>query len=191
MDQEKGKPRKEGRSRETLFRVAYQHQGQLIQMADYKANLIISISTMIISGIIALIGFGFASGTGVKYQYLLAAPVIVIVLACLIALIYAIQAAKPKFVYPHISKISENRSSLLFFRSIASFTQKEYISRMKSLLESEEEIFEQMTIDLYNQGIVLKRKYNLLRNAYTIFMLGFVASVIAFLVMLAVEWRAI
>ncbi|HZV44711.1 MAG TPA: Pycsar system effector family protein [Saprospiraceae bacterium] len=187
MDEHSLKHKKEGRSRETLFRVAYQHQGQMIQVADYKANLIISISTMIISGIIALIGFGFASGTGEKYGYLLAVPVIVIVLSCVIALVFAIQAARPKFVYPNSRIKTENRSSLLFFRSIATYSQTEYLDRMKELLENEDEIYEQMTIDLYNQGIVLKRKYDLLRTAYTVLMYGFVASVIAFLVMMVVQ----
>ena len=188
MDEKKEKPKKESRARETLFRVAYQHQGQLIQLADYKANLIISIGATIISGIVALVGFGFASNMVEKYRYLLIAPAVVIVLACLAALIYAIQAAKPKFVYTHTTKNSDNRSSILFFRSIASFSQKDYIVRMKDLLDNEDDIFEQMTIDLYNQGIVLKRKYDLLRNAYSVLMIGFVASVVAFLVMLAFQY---
>jgi len=180
--------KKEGRSRETLFRVAYQHQGQLIQLADYKANLIISISATIISGIVALIGFRFASGIVEKYGFILAVPVGIIALACLIALIYAILAARPKFVSTHESKTNHNKSSVLFFRSIASFTQQDYLARMKVLLENEDDIYEQMTIDLYNQGIVLKRKYDLLRNAYTVLMVGFVMSVAALLVMLIVEY---
>lgn len=188
MDEKIIKHRKEGRSRETLFRVAYQHQGQLIQLADYKANLIISISATIISGIVALIGFRFASGFVEKYGYILAVPVVVIVLACLTALIYAIQAARPKFVSTHVSKSFDNRSSILFFRTIASYTQKDYLARMKELLENENDIFEQMTIDLYNQGIVLKRKYDLLRNAYTVLMVGFVVSVIAFLIILVAQY---
>ena len=42
------------RGRETLFRATYQNQSSLIQMADNKANIIISINTMIISSIIAI-----------------------------------------------------------------------------------------------------------------------------------------
>ena len=42
-----------------------------------------------------------------------------------------------------------------------------------------------MTIDLYNQGLVLKRKYNLLVYAYQVFMFGFILSVLIFLVFLA------
>jgi len=181
------KHKKEGRSRETLFRVAYQHQGQLLQLADYKASLIISISTLIISGIVAIVGFNMAYGKGEDYIFILAAPAVVIVVACLLTLVFAIQAAKPKFIFTHTHSHDDNKSSLLFFRSMASHPQKEYLERMKELLEDDDQIYEQMTLDLYNQGVVLKRKYDLLRNAYTVLMLGFVASVLAFLVMLLTQ----
>lgn len=187
MDTYEEKHKKQGRAKETLFRVTYQHQGQLIQVADYKANLIISISTMIISAIIALIGFGLASGRGMEYQSLFILPVIVIILACLVALIFAIQAARPKILFFKPTTNTDKRSSLLFFRTIASHNQGEYIAKMKELLKNEEDIFEQMTIDLYNQGVVLKRKYDLLKYAYTVIMLGFIGSVAAFLIMLVTE----
>ena len=55
---------------------------------------------------------------------------------------------------------------------------------MKSLLNSSEEMYEHMTIDLHNQGLILKRKYNLLVYAYQVLMYGFVFSVFIFLGML-------
>src|SRR5690349_21462444 len=50
------------RGKETLFRVTYNHQSKLVQIADYKANMIISVSTMVISAIVAVIGYGSVSG---------------------------------------------------------------------------------------------------------------------------------
>ena len=41
-----------------------------------------------------------------------------------------------------------------------------------------------MTIDIYYQGLILKRKYNLLVFAYQILMWGFVVSVLIFLCLL-------
>ena len=170
-----------------MFRVTYQHQGQLIQVADYKANLIISISTMIISAIIALIGFGFASGRGKEISYLLFTPFVIIMLACLVALIFAIQAARPKILFFKQNSPNDKRSSLLFFRTIASHDQPEYLKHMRELLKNEDEIFEQMTIDLYNQGIVLKRKYDQLKYAYAVIMLGFIGSVVSFIILLLTQ----
>lgn len=52
---------------------------------------------------------------------------------------------------------------------------------MKALLEAGNEMYEHMTIDIYNQGLILKRKYNLLVYAYQTLMYGFVISVVLFL----------
>lgn len=171
--------KRQSRARETLFRVTYQHQGQLIQIADYKANMIISICTMIISAIIAIIGYGVVTGKGASYIPMLIAPVLSVILSCLISLIFAIQAARPKFVSQN--EHTGGRSSLLFFGVIARHTQSEYVAKMKTMLEDEDEVFEHMTIDLYNQGIVLKLKYDLLRKAYQFLLIGFVLSVILFI----------
>jgi hypothetical protein len=77
------------------------------------------------------------------------------------------------------------KSSLLFFGVIANYTQQGYLDDMKTLLNSGNELYEHMTIDLYNQGLILKRKYNLLVYAYQIFMFGFIFSVLVFLGFLA------
>jgi hypothetical protein len=59
----------------------------------------------------------------------------------------------------------------------------EYLDEMDDLLKSREMIYKNMTIDIYNQGKVLKRKYHLLSIAYLIFMYGFVFSVLTFLLL--------
>lgn len=58
MEELQHENKKASRGRGTLFRATYQNQSNLIQMADNKANITISINTMIISSIIAIIGYG-------------------------------------------------------------------------------------------------------------------------------------
>jgi hypothetical protein len=48
------------------------------------------------------------------------------------------------------------------------------------MLQDKEYIYSSLTKDLYFLGIVLERKYKLLRITYTIFMIGMVLSTIAF-----------
>ena len=55
---------------------------------------------------------------------------------------------------------------------------------MKELMAAGDEMYEHMTIDIYYQGLILKRKYNLLVYAYQILMYGFVLSVLIFLAFL-------
>ena len=179
------KKKKSKRGRETLFRATYQNQNNLIQMADNKANIIISINTMIISSIIAITGYGAVAGKLDSYGLDALAPIVMIILSCLVSVIFAIQAARPKLIKAKVVGGSMQRSSLLFFGVIAGFSQQEYLDKMENLLDSGNELYEHMTIDLYNQGLVLKRKYNLLVYAYQVFMFGFILSVLIFLVFLA------
>ena len=60
------------------------------------------------------------------------------------------------------------------------------MEEMDDMLKSRDQIYNNMIIDIYNQGKVLKRKYHLLSIAYLIFMYGFVFSVLTFLLMFVI-----
>jgi hypothetical protein len=53
---------------------------------------------------------------------------------------------------------------------------------MNEMMKDREYIYNTMIKDLYFLGIVLERKYRLLRIAYNLFMIGIVVSVIAFII---------
>jgi hypothetical protein len=57
---------------------------------------------------------------------------------------------------------------------------EEYEWAIKELVKDKEYIYSSLTKDLYFLGLVLNRKYNLLRWTYTIFVIGIIISVIAF-----------
>lgn len=184
MDETNLKPNKRsGRAKDVMFRVAYQHQGHLVQLADYKASMIINICTMIISAIIAVIGYGVVTGKGHSYVPVLVIPILLIVLACLISLVFSMQAARPQFIFSKAEVQNKKKSSLLFFGVIASFEQEAYLKQMKNLMQQDDDVYEQMTIDLYNQGVILKRKYLYLKYAYSVLLIGFVSSVVAFFIL--------
>lgn len=180
-EKEPKKNKKSERGRETIFRTTYQNQSTLIQVADNKANIIISISTMIISSIIAITGYGAVAGKLDTYDSKVMVPIFIILLSCLTSVIFAIQAARPKLINAKKIGGEKQRSSLLFFGVISSYSQQAYLEEMKKLLQSGNDLYEHMTIDLYNQGLILKRKYNLLAYAYQVFMFGFIFSVVVFL----------
>ena len=176
-----------GRGRETLFKVTFRNQINLIQIADNKANMIISINSIIISVIVSITGIGsFSSGLESSVNIMI--PVVLIVLTCLSSVVYAIQAARPHLIKDKQKTgfVKSGKSSILFFGNISKMTMDEYMDDMDTLLNSREAIYKNMTIDIYNQGKVLQRKYNLLSIAYLIFMYGFVFSVLTFLVMFVI-----
>lgn len=184
-EKEPKKNKKSERGRETIFRTTYQNQSTLIQVADNKANIIISISTMIISSIIAITGYGAVAGKLNTYDSTVIVPIFIILLSCLTSVIFAIQAARPKLIKARKIGGQKQKSSLLFFGVISTYSQQDYIEEMKKLLQSGNDLYEHMTIDVYNQGLILKRKYNLLAYAYRVFMFGFIFSVLVFLGFLA------
>jgi hypothetical protein len=186
MIHQEPKSKQAERGRETLFRVSYQHQSKLIQIADYKANMNISLSTMVISAIVAIMGYGAVSGKVVDFNSNLMIPIVGIVISCLISMMYAIQAARPKLLLSHQSPNPGTKSSLLFFGNIASYSQQDYIQKMRELMASENEMYDHMTIDLHNQGKILKRKFNLLLYSYQTMMFGFLINVVLFLVLLVI-----
>lgn len=135
------KKKKDGKGKETLYRVAYRNQIALIQIADNKANLIISINTMIISSIIAVSGYGVVADQFDANRTNIVIPISLILLSCLVSAIFAIQAAKPKLITPEILAQSKNKSSLIFFGMISQFSQNEYLEKMKALRMSDEDIY--------------------------------------------------
>jgi len=173
--------KKVGRGRDTMFKVIYSNQISLTMMADTKANIIIGINTMIISSIVAITGYGMVSGFMSKGNILFLVPVMMVVLTSLGSVIYSVQATRPKFVNLISKQNIGNRSSIFFFGIIASFTQEEYIKEIDRIFDSQEIVYRHMTIDVHNQGVILRRKYNLLSHAYKIFLYGFIASVLTFL----------
>jgi hypothetical protein len=56
----------------------------------------------------------------------------------------------------------------------------DYEWAIKELTKDKDYIYSSLTKDLYFLGLVLNRKYKILRWTYTIFMVGMVISVLAF-----------
>jgi hypothetical protein len=59
---------------------------------------------------------------------------------------------------------------------------EKYKTSLMSTIQDKEEIYEALIKDLWFLGMVLNRKYMLLRWTYTIFMMGIVISVASFVV---------
>lgn len=72
--------------------------------------------------------------------------------------------------------------NLLFFGNFYKMSFEDYNWAMNELMKDKEYLYNSMIKDLYHLGIVLEKKYSLLRIAYTVFMFGIILSVVAFLI---------
>jgi len=184
VDQVKSK-KNASRSAQTLFRVTYRTQINLIRIADNKANMIMGINAMIITVLMAIFSSQMVfTSDGINGETVLMIPVVFIMLTALFTAFFAIRAAKPRLITSKPPSMDENKNgSYLFFENIWSMSTEDYINKMEDLLNSSQDIYQNMIIDIHNQAKVLHRKYRLLAIAYLIFLIGYITSIVAFLVL--------
>lgn len=182
MEEEKSnKKQKTDRERQTFFRVAFKNNCNLLQIADNKANMVISINALVISSIIAISGYGIISDKLDLYGTNLVIPMVLILLTCFISTILAVKAAKPKILNDNTVTVNARERSLLFFGDSSSYSKEAFLKEIEKVLLSRDDLNSHMAVTLYYQGKVLKNKYNLLGYAYNVFLLGLAMGVFFFL----------
>lgn len=172
------KSEKPDRGIETMFRTTSVNHITLSGMADTKANIMISINTIILSILVSVL---FRKLT--EYPLLLI-PTIMLVVTCLVTIVLAILATRPSVSSGTFNRedIQEKRTNLLFFGNFHKVELQDYEWGMKQMMKDYEYLYGSMIKDIYFLGKVLAKKYTLLRYSYTVFMFGFVASIIGFLI---------
>jgi hypothetical protein len=109
-------------------------------------------------------------------------PTVIFVLFSVVSMVLAVLATRPNVTRGEFTKddVNQKKVNLLFFGNFHKMGLKEYEWAINELIKDKEYIYSSLTKDLYFLGLVLNRKYKLLRWTYTIFMIGMVVSVIAF-----------
>ncbi|NCF64056.1 MAG: hypothetical protein GWP58_14490 [Gammaproteobacteria bacterium] len=173
----KGKGLGTARGVETLFRSAYRVQMDLTGLADNKANMMISINGIIISIIIA------AVAPKLDANIWLLLPTTVFLLGTLVSIIYAILAARPRVQTKHITlrDLEHSGGNILFFGDFANLTEDEFTDGMIDLIHEKNVVYETMIRNLYGLGSVLRKKFALLKVAYTSFMLALILGVLSYI----------
>ena len=166
---------------ETMFRTSYRTHLNLSGIADNKANIMISINGIIISILIASVSPRIGEIPA------LILPTAIFLVTCVVSMIYAILAARPRVTSLHFSleDVRENRANLLFFGNFVNMPEDDFVVGMQELMGNTDQLYTNMIRDIYSLGGVLNKKYRLIRTSYTVFMLGLSVGVALFLVVLA------
>jgi hypothetical protein len=163
---------------EMMFRVSSTNNIRVSIMADSKAHIMITVNSIIVSVL-----FGLAiKNIDSHPQFII--PSIILLGVNISTIIYSVLATRPG-VSPGVftEEQVENKSvNMLFYGSFYNMEFEEYKSAMKKVMVDSDFMYGCLIKDLFWQGKVLGRKYNLLRKAYTIFLYGLVVSVVAFLI---------
>lgn len=165
-----------GRGVESMFRLTARNQINLSSIADNKANILISINTIVLTVLVS-IGMGRISDYPV-----ITIPAIFFVSTCMITIIFAILSTRPKISSGKFSKedIHNKRINLLFFGNFYNMDMDEYEWAVKEMMDDQDYLYSSMIRDQYSLGKVIANKYRLLRIAYTVFMIGLIISSLLF-----------
>ena len=166
---------------QTLFRVTMRNHLKLSDIADAKANILLSVNAIIISLMIANL---IPDLTAPNNNFQLMVPTLVLIFFSVASIIGAIMSTRPDVTSGEFTKEQvENREiNVLFFGNFHRMPYDQFEWAMNEILEDQDFIYDSLTKDLYMLGVVLNRKYRLLRITYNIFMTGIILSVLSFLV---------
>ncbi len=163
---------------ETMFRVTLNNHTRLSEIADSKANILLSVNAIIIS--IALSTLLPKLGSP-KNEYLIM-PTLTMLFVGVLSIIFAILATKPNITKGTFTQedVQNKKVNLLFFGNFYKMPLDKYEAAMNELMKDKEYLYNSLTRDLYYLGLVLDRKYKLLRITYYVFMFGTIVTVLAF-----------
>lgn len=173
---QKEKKKDSARSIETMFRNTIRTHVEFSSMADSKANILISVNTLLLTAIAAFLVKSLDTNPH------LIIPTGVLVLVSLTTLIYSILVTRPKVTNGTFTKkdVEDRSANLMFFGNFHKMDLKSFEWGMKELINDTDYLYSKMIEDYFHLGCVLGEKYKMLRIAYNIFMYGIIISVIAF-----------
>ena len=166
------------RSIQTLFRTSLRNHIKLSDIADTKANILLSVNAIIISLALANLIPKLDSATN---KHLLV-PSLILVLFSVASIILSIMSTRPNVTTGEFTKeqVENRKVNLLFFGNFHKMPFEQFKWGMEEVIKDKDNVYEMLMLDLHLLGKVLHRKYLLLRLTYTVFMVGIIVSVVSF-----------
>jgi hypothetical protein len=155
-------------SADHLLRLVQQHHVQLSTMADTKANIIITMSSITLTLVLGRIS-----------DPMLRNASITLAAFTMLALLLAVLAVLPKY---RPLRLREGQPfppqfNLLFFGHFAELPRERFLTEIAGALKSDGSVYETMARDTYALGYYLAHhKYRYLRLSYLFFLGGFLLA---------------
>lgn len=183
LKQKAAEKKRPDRGIETMFRITSTNNQRLSDMADNKSNILITVNSIILSVVIALLLRKLDNNTHLVF------PTAILLLTSLATMVIAILATRPSVPDGRYTDedLKSKKVNLLFFGNFHKMDLESYSSGMKLMMEERDYLYSTLIKDVYSQGVVLGRKFKLLRLAYNIFMYGLVVSVLAFVIVVIIN----
>ncbi len=135
------------------------HHMQLSSMADVKANMMLTISALVIT-----FSIGHLSDPYLRW------PVLVLIVSCLATIVSAAYAV-----------MDRPDCNILFFGNFMNLEYEEFARLMEGVMNNSSRVYEAQVREVYELGVFLgRRKYVYVRLAYVFFIAGLLASAAVF-----------
>ena len=172
---------------QSMYRITLKNHIKLSDIADTKANILLSVNAIIIS-----VALSNLIPKLDKNTYLII-PTVIFVFFSIISMILSVLATRPNVTQGKFSKddVKQKKVNLLFFGNFHKMSLSEFEWAINEMMLDKDYIYSSLTKDLYFLGVVLDRKYRILRITYTIFIVGIVLSAIAFVICFEVQQEVV
>jgi F0F1-type ATP synthase assembly protein I len=152
---------------DNMLRTAQQHHVQLSMMADVKANIIITVSSIVMT-----LTIGRLNDPDLR------ASAIILLVFTMLALLLAILAVLPKYRPLRLTgTLLPPQFNVLFFGHFAELDRDRFLTEISERMATDGIVYDTIARDLYSLGYYLAHyKYRFLRWAYLFFLTGFVLA---------------
>jgi hypothetical protein len=174
----KKKKKGSGISKQTIniIRTTQRNNIDLTAIADNKANVLLSVNAIIIAALIPIV----IANIDVVFEKMFIVPLMILAITCFITIYLAAAVLKPSnFDQMRSSKDPDEESSPFFFGNFYQMEAEEYFSFIKSSLNDPKDLKAHLAQDLYYIGKRLGEKMSFVRQAYNIFTIGILLTLIS------------
>jgi putative nucleotidyltransferase with HDIG domain len=170
---------------QSMFRITLRNHIKLSDIADTKANILLSVNAIIVSLALSNLIPKLDNPDNAYLIY----PTISLVIFSVIAMTLSVFATRPNVTSGKFTRedVSEKRVNLLFFGNFHKMDLSEFEWAINEMMQDKNYIYSALTKDLYFLGKVLDRKYKILRFTYTVFIIGILFSVAMFAIFFKVQ----
>ncbi len=164
---------RDSRGIQTLFRTTSQNHYTLNEMVDKKANIMITVNSIILT---VIIGGAFRMQAADSAEFTLSMAILSI--SSFLSVAFAVMAIAPNKTQGVFTKeeIKNKQGNLLYFGNFHNMSVKEYEWGMLQKLNDSDYLYSSLIKDIYYLGLTLDRKYKLIRISLVTFIAGLALS---------------
>ena len=175
----KGSKGRDARGIQTMFRTTSKNHYTLNEMIDRKANIMITVNSIILSLVLGgLIGNAEAQELAKGNCQQLA--ILVLTIASISSIIFAILSIRPGTTHGEFTEdeIRNKGGNLLYYGNFHNMHLRDYEWAVLQMMNDQDYLYGSMIKDIYYLGQLLAKKCRYIRKSLTIFLVGIVLAVI-------------